>query len=347
MFKEELGKDIKKALIIAAGGGGDSVGAVHTYMLLRNENINPILGALPWERLSIDPCPGPVPVQCFRGIKKLKNCLYMVNSDTLVRRCGKKFKIQLCNVLSVIDDIGIVYDAYRPVRQIAEDLYEYCLEEGIDVVFASDSGGDILGNGSEPNLLSPLADSYTASILYELYRLGIPVIVGIFGPGCDGELTRDELMRKFAIIAEKGYYLFHIGLTPSISRLMLKILEKAHTEASKLPLDAYYGKFGVVSIRRGERKVTLDITCAGTYYIHIRGLVEVTDLPEIIRDSKSILDAKNIFNRHGILTELDIEYELLRRGLATSKITAEEFVSIIKYLKRKIRQDYSSSRYSS
>ncbi len=339
MFKEELGRDIRRALIIAAGGGGDSVGALHTYMLLKRENVRPILGALPWERLSIDPCPGPVPLHMFKNIvKNIENTLAIVNSKTFVKRCYKVFKIQLCNVLEVINDVGIIYNAYRPVKDIAKIIYEYCIQEGIDLVVGSDSGGDILGTGFEDTLLSPLADSYTMSILNELDRLGIYVIVGIFGPGCDGELSREEIMRRFAKIAEKGYYLFHVGITPSIAREMLKVLEKAHTEASRLPVEAYFGKFGEYYIRRGERKVILDITCSGTYYMYARGILEITKLPEILKDSLNILHAREILNKYGIVTELDIEIELIRRGLATKKITAEEFMKIVEELKSRIRK---------
>ncbi len=347
MFREEINENLKRALIIAAGGGGDSVGAVHTYMLLKRENIDPILGALVWERLSIDPCPGPVPMECFRNIKEISSTLYEVGPDTIVERCGRTFKPQISIVLESLNDRGIIYDPYRPVEEISKDIVEFCNREGIDLLIISDSGGDILASGYEDTLFSPLADAYTLSIAYQVERRGVHTIVGVFGPGCDGELSRAEIFEKFSILAGEGYFLFYVSLTPKIACLMEKIAEKAHTEASRLPIRAYRGERGTITIRRGERRVELDISSAATYYIDVRGIDKVTKLPLILRESRSILHAREILNRNGIMTELDIEEELSKLGDEAGRLRGLEFLEFINRLRSRIRERYSSSTSSS
>jgi len=341
VFKEELGSDLKKALIIAAGGGGDSVGAVHTYLLLRRENIEPILGALVWERLSIDPCPGPIPLHCFRNIEQISDTLYRVGPDTMVERCGRSFRPQISIVLESLNDRGVIYDPYRPVEEISRDIVEYMTREGIDLLVISDSGGDILASGHEENLFSPLADSYTLSIAYQVSKKGFRTILGVFGPGCDGELSREEIFTKFSILAREGYFLFYVSLTPRIAEVMERIVEKAHTEASKLPLRAYRGEKGRIAIRRGERQVDLDLTCAATYYVDVRGIDKVTNLPVILEKSRSILHAREILNSLGIMTELDIEEELSKLGERAKELKGTEFLSFVKELKRRIREKAS------
>jgi len=341
MFKEELGNDVRKALIIAAGGGGDSVGAVHTYLLLKRENIEPILGALVWERMSIDPCPGPVPVHCFKNIDKISDTLYKVRPETIVERCGRIFRPQISIVLEFLNSEGIIYDPYRPVEEIARDLVKYMEDNEIDLLIISDSGGDILASGYEENLFSPLADSYTLSIAYQVSKKGFRTILGVFGPGCDGELSREEILTKFSLLAREGYFLFYVSLTPSIAEIMEKIVEKAHTEASKLPLRAYRGEKGKISIRRGERQVDLDLTCAATYYIDVKGIDKITRLPIILEKSRNILHAREILNSLGIMTELDIEEELSKLGERARELRGTEFLNFVRELKRRIREKAS------
>ncbi len=338
MFKEELGKDLKRALIIAAGGGGDSVGAVHTYLLLKRDNIEPTLGALVWERMSIDPCPGPVPIECFRNVEKISSTLYRVGPNTIVERCGRTFRPQISIVLECLNDRGIIYDPYRPVEEISREIVEYMNANGIDLLVISDSGGDILASGFEENLFSPLADSYTLSIAYQVCKKGFRTILGIFGPGCDGELTREEIFTKFSTLAREGYFLFYVSLTPKIAEVMEKIVEKAHTEASRLPLRAYRGERGKISIRRGERQVDLDLTCAATYYIDVRGIEKITNLPVVLEKSKSILHAREILNSLGIMTELDIEEELSKLGERARELKGIEFLNFVRELKRRIKE---------
>ncbi len=341
MLRKVLGIE-QGALIIGAGGGGDVAGAMHTGLMLAYEQIPYTLCALVWERLSVDPAPGPVPLDCFRNIEHLTEHVVRVSSQTYVEREGRRFKPQIANVLEALEDSvpGIVFDPYTSLGQVAKELAEICSQYSIDVVIVVDAGGDILTTGNEETVLSPLADTYTLALAKMLQKQGLRVYIGIYGPGCDGEIPKDELFRRFSDLAKTNHFITFVGITPDIAQKLEKILEKVHTEASRLPLRAYRGETGIVKIRRGERCVSLDITCAGTYYITVEGACRINKLALLAEPSDNILKLREKLNSRGILTELDIEEALVARGLV-AKVDAEAFMRLIYELRQNIRRRLS------
>ncbi len=344
MLKRLLGIE-GNVLLIGAGGGGDIAGAMHTGFLLEYDNIKYILCALVWERLSIDPNPGPVPLNAFHNCRRISSLLIEVNENTYVKRGESLFTPQIVNVLRAlrelkVDTRGIVFDPYAPLGDVAKELERFCKENNIDTVIIVDSGGDILTNGTEETVLSPLADTFTLCLGRELANAGLKVVVGVYGPGCDGEIPRDELIHRFSVLAASRHFLTFIGMTPDIADKMEHVLRHVHTEASRLPLRAYRGEEGVVKIRRGERSVKLDILCAGTYYITIEGACQINTLTRYIDRSHTIVLARQALNSHGVVTELDIEEAIVKEGLL-GKLDAETFISLVERLRKKIRKIYS------
>ncbi len=337
MIREALNIE-KGALIIGAGGGGDVAGAMHTGLLLAHEQVHYMLAALVWERLSIDPTPGPVPLDCFRNIEHLTDHVIKVSSKTYVERGGRKFRPQIANVLDALGDstVGLVFDPYTSLGQIADELAEICRRYSIDVVIVVDVGGDILTTGNEETVLSPLADTYTLALAKMLRERGLRTYVGIYGPGCDGEIPRRELLRRFSELARTGHFITFIGLTPHIAKELEQVLEKVHTEASRLPMRAYRGETGIVKIRRGERVVELDITCAGTYYITVEGACQINTLAQLVDPTDNILKVREKLNRRGVLTELDIEEAIVSRDLV-GKLDANSFMRLVNELRERLR----------
>src|SRR6185295_228098 len=68
---------------------------------------------------------------------------------------------------------------------------------GCDLLVCVDVGGDVLARGDEPGLASPLCD---AVMLAAALRLAprIRPLLAVVGPGCDGELTADEVLSRVA-----------------------------------------------------------------------------------------------------------------------------------------------------
>ena len=81
-----------------------------------------------------------------------------------------------------------------------------------------DVGGDVLAHGDEPGLGSPLCDAVLLAGAPACGRRG-PVGPGaIFGAGCDGELTPDEVLARVAEVAAGGGLLGARGLTPEAAQ---------------------------------------------------------------------------------------------------------------------------------
>src|SRR5918997_1050397 len=83
---------------------------------------------------------------------------------------------------------------------------------GCDLVVLTDVGGDVLGHGDEPGLASPLCD---AVLLAAAAHMRTPAVAAVFGVGCDGELTPEEVLARVAEVAGAGGLLGAWGLTPA------------------------------------------------------------------------------------------------------------------------------------
>ena len=84
----------------------------------------------------------------------------------------------------------VLLDPTNGVRGLRDQLAELAQAVGADSVTLVDVGGDIIAQGDEPELLSPLADSMT---LAALDGLPVPGRVVIAGAGLDGELAEDDV----------------------------------------------------------------------------------------------------------------------------------------------------------
>lgn len=210
MIDEILGFKARSVLIIGlGGGGGDAVGSSITYNLALGEEKEATLGAVLWERYVSDPVPGPpIRIQELQNSETLGNYLAIVNGDTYAIREGRHVIPQIANVLGVIKDDGLGISISGPVINVAREISEYVSKYGFDAVIGIDVGGDALALGSEDELYSPLADSYSVAILTKVQDYtGIPVVLGVAGPGVDGELNRDYVLMRISQLAGKGAFL--------------------------------------------------------------------------------------------------------------------------------------------
>lgn len=335
---------VKNVLVLGIGGGGDVVGSIPTYRFAKISGCNVILGALPWERFVIDPQPGPISISEFREIEVFGKGIAIVNKNSYIIRKWGILKPQIVNVLQIISEKGIVYDAYVDTNDLVKDFENFCKEFGIDLIFGIDVGGDVIAEGFEKELISPLADTYSLTILWKLWKKSrIPIIIGIFGPGVDGELTKEYLFSRIAEIAKNGHYLGCKGLTKNDVEVMEKILQIAYTEASKLPVEAFKGYFGIKYLRKGLRKAFLDISVACTYYITIEGAVKLNKLVSIIENARNILEARKLLNDNNVVTELDIEEELYSEYLKHGSLDKIDFREVINRVLSKYSKKLATS----
>jgi len=140
-----------------------------------------------WDRLLIDPVPGPRGPNNFAGLQHLTPAVQAVPAEARpIAPAGStlpRLAAELPHTFALIDpQHGVV----GLTRQL-EELVSHFSPESIDLL---DVGGDILARGDEPTLKSPLADAIT---LAACCQVDAPIRLLVAGPGLDGELPPDDL----------------------------------------------------------------------------------------------------------------------------------------------------------
>ncbi|MGI5397976.1 DUF1152 domain-containing protein [Streptomyces sp. CA-135486] len=174
-------------LIVAAGGGGDAVAAAMLDAAVYGGEGPAVILTYAWDRLLIDPVPGPRGPANFTGLRPLTRSVQAVPADARpVAPAGStlpRLAAELPHTFALIDPH---HGAEGITRQL-EELIQHLEPESIDLL---DVGGDILARGNEPTLRSPLADALT---LAACCQVNAPVRLLVAGPGLDGELPADAL----------------------------------------------------------------------------------------------------------------------------------------------------------
>ena len=298
----------RRPLVLGIGGGGDVVGALATAEACRvYHDAAPLVGGVTWERRVIDPEPGPRSTGEIEDARELAPGVLAAGAGTRVRGSGVRFAE--ARVAELLDEQTILLDVTRPPAELADSLRTVGDELGCDLFVFVDVGGDALAHGDEDGLASPLCD---AIVLAAAARLGRerPVLGGIFGIGCDGELTPDEVLERIAEVAAADGLAGVRGLTPAVVELLDRAVEAVPTEASAQALRCFRGERGTSSIRAGRRTVELSPMGAATIYFDpAAALASAARLAKAVIDSGGIEDANKRLHALGLRTELDYERE--------------------------------------
>jgi hypothetical protein len=298
-----------RPLVLGIGGGGDVVGALATAEACRlHHGAAPVLGGVTWERRPIDPQPGPRSEDEIENARRLGPAVLAATAATHVRGSGVRFAE--ARVAELLSEETLLVDVTRGPATIAEGLAAAMAELGCDLAIFIDVGGDALAHGDEPGLASPLCDAVMLAATVRLERMqGPPVLGGIFGIGCDGELTpREVLDRLDEVAAAGGASSLPAALTPEVAERMEQAVRAVPTEASAMALRAYHGETGVKTIRRGRRTVQLTPLAAHTYYFDPDVAVRsAARLAAAVQHATDLEHANEILHGMGIVTELDYE----------------------------------------
>jgi hypothetical protein len=172
----------------------------------------------------------------------------------------------------------------------------------------------VLAKGHEPGLASPLCD---AVMLAAAARMGTShaSLGALFGPGCDGELTSEEVLERVAELAAAGAWLGTWGLTPEVASELEAAARIVPTEASLQAVRCARGETGDVAIRDGRRHVRLGPLGALTFFFDAAAAVNgVAPLARAVDSSQDIEAARRALEALGIRTELDYERSRAREG---------------------------------
>jgi hypothetical protein len=311
---EQMLRGARRPLVIGIGGGGDVVGALATAEHVRlHHGADPLVGGVTWERRPIDPQPGPRRVDEIADARELAPCVLAASPETHIRASGVRFAES--RMAEHLGQEVLLVDPNPGPHAIAEGLADAAHAVNADLLAFVDVGGDAIAHGDEPGLASPLCDALMLAAAAELQQAGHAVLGGIFGIGCDAELTLAELDERFAELAAAGGLGGVTGLTPVVAEALDRAVEAVPTEASAQPLRAFRGARGPQEIRAGRRTVSLSPVAALTAYFDVAAAVgSAARLAAAVRGTAGLEEANEALHALGVRTELDYERAAFAEG---------------------------------
>jgi hypothetical protein len=289
------------------GGGGDVVGALATGELMRAyDGAEPVVGGLSWERRPVDPVAGPRRVEEIVDGQPLAASVLLAGPDTRVRDRDVRFAES--HMARFLEQQTVLVDINHGVDAVVEGLAAAVKALDRDAVVFIDVGGDVLAQGHEPGLRSPLCDAMMLAAAGRLGEAGVPVLCGIFGIGCDAELTPSEVLALLGQLAAAGGVCGARGLTADVASRLEAAMEFVPTEASAQAVRSFRGASGKVPIRGGARSVELTLLASVTFYLDVEVTLRTTGrLAQAVADAENVVEASAALNALGVETELDLE----------------------------------------
>jgi hypothetical protein len=311
---ERVFAEARRPLVIGIGGGGDVVGALATAEMLRlYHGASPVVGGVSWERRPIDPEPGPRSVAEIEDGEELSPCVLLAGPRTRVRARDVLFGES--RMAELLGEKTALVDVTPGTAALADGIAVAAERLGSDLIVFVDVGGDVLAHGHEAGLGSPLCDSVMLAAAARLQRDGRTVLGAIFGIGCDGELTVDEVNERIADVARAGGLAGVRGITPPVAERLEAAVEVVPTEASAQALRAYRGDIGPTTIRGGRRSLVLTPAAALTFYFDPVVAMEATAvLARAVDGADSLEEANDALRALGVRSELDWEREMAASG---------------------------------
>jgi hypothetical protein len=300
----------KRPLVLGMGGGGDVVGALATAESARlYDGAEPVLGGVTWERSAIDPVPGPRKSSEIVQAQELAPGILLAGPETHVR--DREMYFAESRMAEVLGEQTVLVDIHGGPGVVADGLANAAAQLRCDLVVFIDVGGDVLAHGDEPGLRSPLCDAVMLAAASRLAAGGLPVLAGIFGIGCDAELTPEEVLIRLADVAGAGGLCGARGLTEPVARRLEQAIELVPTEASAEAVRAFRGASGRSLIRGGTRTVELSTMAALTFYLDVEAMMRVAGrLGCAVAGTGSLEEANAALGALGVWTELDLERDV-------------------------------------
>jgi hypothetical protein len=237
-----------------------------------------------WERVRLDPVPGPRPPSGFSNLGRVgdRHTEVLAQSETIPpgRSTLPRLQHNTGARLFVLDaDHGAT-----GMRSQIEQLIETLVVARVVVV---DVGGDAVADGTEPALLSPLAD---ALVLAACIDLPVPTDLAVIGPGVDGELPAQLVVQYL-----EGLSAARLGALGAQDCDTLRGVFDWHpTEASALVAAAALGVRGSVELRRGSIRTQLTDRSREVWLTKTRSVVRHNRLVSPLAATTSLHAAEEV-----------------------------------------------------
>lgn len=206
----------KKVLVLAVGGGNDSVST-----LLLQLQLNKKFGYSPDTIDIVAVLPDCLD---YQNLTPTSHCLIgIINESTTRSVQGYVMNAFPERILSQNKDIFkelSVREVFGiSMRQgsigVANALQHLVIQDSYDCILGIDVGGDFVAHKDNLEVLSPMMDGYMLYALKELQefikngKMEIDMIFSIFGLGTDGESTPDMLTKALSLLPDVEEYSFN------------------------------------------------------------------------------------------------------------------------------------------
>jgi len=292
--------------VLGIGGGGDVVASLAVARRCEDLGTPFELGGVAWERLPIDPRPGPRPTSEITGGESVGAHALRADAETTTVD-GVRFSES--HVARELDTTTVLIDITDGVDGAAEGIAAAADALGCDLVIAVDVGGDAIATGSEPGLGSPLCDA----LMIAAARAGAAEpLLAVIGAGCDGELTIAEVLARVAALAAAGAWIGSFSVTPAVADELERIGRAAGTEASLQVVRCARGETGEAEIRGGRRTVPLGPVGALVFGFDLERAADAQPLVAALEETDGLEGARAALEAIGVRTELDYERDRAR-----------------------------------
>ncbi|QES41498.1 hypothetical protein DEJ49_11155 [Streptomyces venezuelae] len=281
-------------LIVAAGGGGDAVAAAVLDAALYGGSGEPaVILTYAWDRLLVDPLPGPRGPDSFTGLAPLTRGVWTVPASARpIAPAGStlpRLASELPHTFALLDPrhgaAGITHQLDALVRHLRP--------KSIDLL---DVGGDILAKGDEPTLRSPLADALTLASCYQLDR---SIRLLIAGPGLDGEIPAVDLADRMGPPI--------LTLTADHIEPISAVLEWHPSEATGMLAATARGARGLCEVRDAGLPVPLTDQSPGLHEADLHQALQRNELARALLPTETLGQAEQ--RSRAICGYSEIDYE--------------------------------------
>ena len=297
-------------MYVAAGGGGDAIAAWALHWA-RFPRVHPVIATFAWDRLMIDPVPGPRSVDDFNGLAPIDDVNVAFTPESLPKPPAGS---ALPRLASELHATFVLLDPRRGATGLRNQLRSLVRTTNTARIEVIDVGGDALAAGHEACLSSPLAD---ALALAGTSDQDIPVEVRVIGAGLDGELPTSTILDY--IDSMGGVHVQRLS-TNDASKVM-PVLDWHPSEATALTCAAALGLRGTVEIREHGHLVELTDTSPDVFAIDHGRVLAHSATARALRSSQTLDEAEQAIRSVCGRSELDHERRKAdRRGGSTMPI---------------------------
>ncbi|MEW1637964.1 DUF1152 domain-containing protein [Streptomyces sp. NPDC093801] len=268
-----------KRLLIAAGGGGDPITAALLHAALYGADAPALVLTYAWERLVVDPVPGPRRATDFTGTEPVAPGVALVTPATAPVAPAGSLLPRLARDLRPRLGLLDPYGGTRGLARQIEAAARWCRADRIDLV---DVGGDIVARGDEPTLRSPLGDALAAAACA---ATGLPTTVHVAGPGLDNEVPLPDLLPR---LGEPAF-----ALDAAHTETVSGVFDWHPSEAGALLVAAARGVRGVCGTRDAPRPVLLDDAARQVHRLTLDRVLALSPLARALAGCASLEEAED------------------------------------------------------